>query len=110
MNVSTHRSMCNASGGMQWVDAMENAGAHRGGCALVSEWACAVMPWNGKQGTYRSSRTSQRGGGPKLLKSTEPLSEVRQKMLVLDSDFRKQGEGKVDYYACMFLWLRIQSS
>ena len=44
------------------------------------------------------------------LKSAEPLSEVKQKVLVLDSDFRKQGEGKVVYYACIFLWLRIQSS
>ena len=36
------------------------------------------------------------------LESAEPLSKVRQKLLVLDSRFRKQGEGKVDYYACVF--------
>ena len=42
-------------------------------------------------------------GGWQNLKNAEPLSEVRQKVLVLDSDFRKQEEGKVDYYAFMFL-------
>ena len=89
INVSTHRAMCNAGGGMQLVDAKENVGAHRGGCAMVSARACFVASRGDKRGTYRSSRTSQRGGGPKLLKSTEPLSEVRQKVLILDSDFRK---------------------
>ena len=32
--------------------------------------------------------------GGKTLKSTEPLSEVRQKVLILGSSFRKQREGK----------------
>ena len=36
--------------------------------------------------------------GGKILKCIEPLSEVREKVLVLGSGFRKRGEGKIDYY------------
>ena len=36
--------------------------------------------------------------GGQNLESVESLSEVKQKLLVLDSDFRKWGEGKVVYY------------
>ena len=57
MNVSTHHAMCNAGGGMQWVDAKECAGAHRGGCAMVSARAYFVASRGDKRETCRSSRT-----------------------------------------------------
>ena len=39
--------------------------------------------------------------GGKTLKSAEPLSKVRQKALILDSDFRKQREKKITIYYSM---------
>ena len=41
--------------------------------------------------------------GGKSLKNAEPLSEVRQRVLILGSDFQKQGEEKVSYYSMHFL-------
>ena len=60
------------------------------------------------EGTCWSSQTSQHGGGPKL-ESAKSLSQVRQKVLVLDSSFRKQGEGKVVYYACIMFLVALDS-
>ena len=38
------------------------------------------------------------------LKSAVPLNEGFERVLILDSDFRKQGERKVDYYVyCIFV-------
>ena len=49
--------------------------------------------------------------GSKNWKSAEPLSDGFEKVLILDSGFRKQGEGeRLIIVFIMFLWLRIQSS
>ena len=85
---------------------MGNAmGKCKGKCGGPSWWVC-----NGFRAGMRCNTTewqtmdmsvikdlSNAVGGK--TKSAEPLSEVRQKVLVLGSDFRKQGEGKIAYYS-----------
>ena len=40
---------CYGGGECRQIDARENVGTHRGGCAMVSEQACDVTPQSGKQ-------------------------------------------------------------